>query len=156
MNGVILQMARTNDKEGAVALRPAGETILPEDVEKRILTACKTIRALPDRDRRFQVVSGCWPEVVRSVEDAYGYTDVAFPKFRPKPSDVSDMLVALSWARCLEDNEFKLVWWRSFDISFRHIGLRLHRSDETARSRYRGVVVKLWWYVNYELEAIGG
>jgi hypothetical protein len=120
---------------------------IPE-IERRIMRACKTIRALPDRDKRFHVVESWWPEVVRSAEEAYGYTEAAMPKFRPTPYDVSDVLNALAWARGLEKREWRMVWWRSFDLSFRQIGRRIGRSDETARRQYRDVIIKLWGSAN--------
>jgi hypothetical protein len=118
------------------------------EVERRILRACKTLRALPDPDRRFQWVKAAWPEVIRSSEDAYGYTDAAMPRFRPSPRDVSDMLLALSWARCLEWKEFRLIWWRSSEVSFGHMAGRIHRSDETARRWYRDATLKVWLAAN--------
>lgn len=130
-----------------VALRPntTDRGLAVRDVEERILRACKTIRALPDREKRFQCYSSLWPEVVQSAEDAYGYSEAIMPRFRPTPADVSDCLVALEWARPIEKRLFKLVWWRSFGISFRHIGIRLGRSDETARQRYRDVILNIWY-----------
>lgn len=117
-------------------------------VEQRLLRACQTLRAVPDPDRRFQWVGTAWPEIVRSVEDAYGYTDERVPRFRPSPTDVSDYLRVLAWARVVEWRDFRLVWWRSFDISFRHIGLRIHKSDETARRQYRDTILRIWHEAN--------
>lgn len=117
------------------------------DVERRITRAFKTLRALPDPDRRFGSGSS-WPEVLQSHEDAYGYTEVAMPRFRPTHFDVGDMLTALDWVRCLTKSDRKLVWWRSFDVSFKQIGLRLGRSDETARRRYRDVMIQIWIEAN--------
>lgn len=118
------------------------------DVERRFLRSCKTLRAVPDRERRFHQVESCWPEFVREVSEAYGYTEATMPKFRPTPFDVSDMLTALAWARALQDNEFRLAWWRSFDLSFGQISRRIGRSDETARRHYRDVMIKLWTRAN--------
>lgn len=115
------------------------------EVERRIRRACKTLHALPDPDSKFRWIGSAWPEVVQSSADAYGYTEETMPRFRPTPADVSDYLVALSWARGIPWSEFRLVWWRSFDISFRHIGLRIHRSDETARNRYHDVIARIWY-----------
>jgi hypothetical protein len=119
------------------------------EVERRFLRACKTIRALPDPERRFQVVESAWPEFTRDAADAYGYTEVELPRFRPKPADVSDMLDALAWARPLQKNEWKLAWMRSFDLSFKMIGVRIGRSDETARRYYREVMIKVWGEANH-------
>lgn len=118
------------------------------DVERRILRACKTLRALPDPDRRFHWIRTAWPEVLQSKDDAYGYTEAIIPRFRPTPSDVSDMLPALAWARGMDWKDFRLVWWRSFDISFGHIAARINRSDETARRWYRDATLRIWHEAN--------
>lgn len=118
------------------------------DVEKRFLRACKTCRALPDRERRFHRVCGGWPEIVRDAAEAYGYSDATLPRFRPTPFDVSDMLTALAWARGLQPTEFRLAWSRSFDLSFGQIGRKIGRSDETARRYYKDVIVKVWANAN--------
>lgn len=118
------------------------------NIERRLLRACKTLRALPDPERKYQQIHNCWPDTVRSVEDAYGYTDISFPRFKPSPADVSDMLIALAWVRGLEHDEFKLIWWRSFDVSYRHMGNKLHRSDEFARYKYRDAMLKVWHAAN--------
>jgi len=116
------------------------DSLTTEDVERRILRACKTLRALPDPTRKFQWVGSAWPEVKRSALEAYGYTEIAMPRFKPTPADVSDYLIALAWARPVNWADFRFVWWRSFDLSFRTIGDRIHQSDETARRRYRTVL----------------
>lgn len=118
------------------------------DVERRFLRSCKTLRALPDRERRFHTVESSWPEYVREAAEAYGYNEAAMPRFRPTPFDVSDMLTALAWARGLQPNEFRLAWWRSFDLSFGQISRRIGKSDETARRYYRDVIVKTWAKAN--------
>lgn len=118
------------------------------EVERRILRACKTLRAVPDPERRFFTQHTAWPEMVRSIEDAYGYTEAVMPRFRPKPADVTDYLLALSWARCMIWKDFRLIWWRSFDVSFKQIGLRVNRSDETARLWYRDAILRIWHEAN--------
>lgn len=122
--------------------------ILITDIEDRLLRACETLRAVPDPDKKFQWLNSQWPEVVRSVEDAYGYNDAPMPRFRPSPADVSDMLVALGWARPLDKKEFRLIWWRSFRMSFKHIGFRIYKSDETARRYYKDALIKCWHQAN--------
>lgn len=133
---------------GALAVRERANTALlrltPAEVERRILRACKTIRALPDRERKFQITHNAWPDMVRDVADAYGYTEERMPRFNPSPADVSDCLVALEWVRGLNRQEWRLIWARSFGFSFRHIGLRIGRSDETARRFYRDAILNVW------------
>lgn len=122
------------------------ELLIITDVERRLMRAFKTLRVLPDRD--FVNRKSVWPEVLQSHEDAYGYTEVAMPRFRPTPFDVGDMLNALDWVRGLSKNDCRLLWWRSFDVSFRQIGIRLGRSDETARRRYRDIMIQVWHSAN--------
>lgn len=129
--------------------RPQIGQLMITDVERRILRACKTLRAIPDPTRKYQTIHNFWPEILQSKDDAYGYTEVSMPRFRPSPKDVSDMLIALAWARGLEKRDFRLVWWKSFDISFRQIGIRLHRSDETARRWYKDALLKVWHCANF-------
>lgn len=126
-----------------------------DKVERRFIRACKTIRALPDLEKRFLRHNNGWPDFVRDHNDAYGYTEVALPRFRPNPFDVSDVLTALAWGRKLQRNEWKLVELRSFDLSFGQIGRSIRRSDETARRHYRDVMLKVWAEAN-AIRAIPG
>lgn len=149
MRGMVIEMA--SKRRRLVPVDVSRGAMLVSDVEKRVLRACKTIRALPDNEKRFQILRNNWPAVIQATEDAYGYTETAFPRFRPSPADVSDCLTALAWMRAIPRREFKLVWWRSFGISFRHIGLRLGRSDETARQRYRDAILGIWYEANKQV-----
>lgn len=124
------------------------QPLLVTEVEQRLLRACKTLRAMPDKEARFQVIRTCWPATADDPDEAYGYTEETLPKFRPSPSDVSDYLVALHWIRGIPRREFKLVWWRSFGVSFKHIAIRLGRSDDTARNRYKDVILGAWYAAN--------
>lgn len=144
------QMASKRKRPPAtVEADPVPDEIPALEVERRLLTACKTIRALPDRDRKFFTVKAMWPDVVRETSDAYGYTEAMMPRFRPSPRDVSDCLVALAWARCLEKREFRFIWWRSFDLSYRAIANKIHRSHEDARRKYRDAILLCWYHANW-------
>lgn len=124
------------------------DEILIDQVERRVMRAFKTLRVLPDPDRRFSAGRSAWPEILQLREEAYGYTEVSMPRFRPTHFDVGDMLTALDWVRVLTKSDRKLVWWRSFDVSFNQIGLRLGRSDETARRRYKDAMIQIWIEAN--------
>jgi hypothetical protein len=114
------------------------------DVERRMHRAICTINALPDPERRFQVMHNLWPQMVRSSEEAYGYEEERAPRFKPTPADVSDCLVALAWARAINRADFRVVRWRAHGFSYRWISTRLHRSHEHVRQRYRDIVLRLW------------
>jgi hypothetical protein len=121
------------------------------EIEDRIIVACKTIRALPDKEKRFFQTESAWPDFVRDASEAYGYTEATTPRFRPSPSDVTDCLVALAWARGIDKKEFRLIWMRSYELSFGTIGRAIYKSDETARRYYRDVLVKLWAVANKKI-----
>ena len=118
-----------------------------ETIEGRILTALKTLRALPDPDARvlaqFKGQAVSWPEVVHEHGQAYGYGEVKARPFRPSPRDVSRMLGDLAWLQGIDKPLFRLIWWRSFDLPFSFIGARIGRSPETARRRYREAIMEV-------------
>lgn len=123
------------------------------EVETRILRACKTIRALPDRERRFFQVESGWPDYVRDAAEAYGYNETGMPRFRPSPTDVGDCLNALAWANGISKVDFRLVWLRSKGLSFGTISRIIHRSDETARRYYKDAVIRIWANANRKVQA---
>jgi hypothetical protein len=106
------------------------------------------MRALPDREKHFFRYKTLWPAVLRTLEEAYGYDETRLPRFRPTPADVSDCLTALSWARGLAEDKFKLIFLRSCDLSFRTIAERIahgrRKSDETVRRWYKDAVIVCW------------
>lgn len=117
-------------------------------VQDRIMTAMQTLRALPDKERRFFIVKSSSPDYIHDYIDAYNSVEEVMPKFRPTPADVSDCLVALSWVRHMEKNQWRLLWWRSFELSFGLIGKYIGRSDETARKRFDDAITDAWCAAN--------
>lgn len=124
------------------------ERVSRTEVGNRLMTAMQTLRAVPDRERRFFVPRSSSPDYIRSYIDAYDPDDDIQPRFQPTPFDVSDYLTALSWVRHLDKHEWKILWWRSFGLSFGVIGKQIGRSDETARMRYENAVTEAWISAN--------
>ena len=118
------------------------------DVELRLMTAMKTLRAVPDRERRFFIVKSSSPDYVREYIDAYDPDDDVQARFQPTPADVSDYLIALSWVRHLDRPAWQILWARSFDLSFGLIGKQIGRSDETARKRFETALTDAWIAAN--------
>lgn len=118
------------------------------DVEDRLIRAMRTLRAVPDRERRFFVVKSGMPEHIQQQIDAYASVEAVAPRFQPTPFDISDYLRALSWARHLPKHQWKIVWWRSFNLSFGLIAQYIGRSDETARRKYREAITDVWSAAN--------
>lgn len=127
------------------------ELSLPS-IEQRALRACKTIRALPDRETRYLRVgcSSIWRETLHdwnAYDGEVAQAELAKKvRFVPTPADVSDCLPMLEiCCQALDKREFKLIWWRSFDnVSFATMAARIGRSDETARRRFNEAVDKIW------------
>lgn len=121
------------------------------DVERRLLRACKTLRALPDRERGWQVVRSLWPAgpaetaLIDQVD-----LHVRPPKFVPTPKDVGDYLVALSWLKGIKKEQFRFLWWRSCQLSFGWMSRRIgYLSDETCRRRYKEIILNAWYAANW-------
>ena len=142
-----LHFERGERKQVAPQIK-GSEKISRSEAKDRILTAMKTIRALPDKERRFFVVKSSGPEYVQEYIDAYASVEAIAPKFRPTPFDVSDCLNALSWLRHLKKSSWQIVWWRSFDISYGQIAEYIGRSDETARKRFEEAITDAWAAAN--------
>lgn len=117
-------------------------------VEMRIMRALKTCRAIPDPDSwfwpKFTGARIGWPDVVNNYWEAYEAEMAPEPKFRPTPRDCQDMLPAMEWLRGLKKKEFKLLWWRSLDLSFKQIAINIHRHEETARRWYGDALKKVY------------
>lgn len=116
-------------------------------VIRRVDRAMKTLRAVPDPERRFQFIHNGWPPYVQEAIDAYGSVE-SKERFRPTPFDVSDYLTALAWCRKLEKNEWRILWWRSFDLSYGLIAKYIGKSDETVRRRYENIITDVWIAAN--------
>jgi hypothetical protein len=118
------------------------------EVERRVLRGMMTLRALPDRERRFFIQRSSLPEHVQEQMDAYASVEASVPKFRPTPEDVSQYLTSLSWMRHQTKHMWNIVWWRSFGLSFGIIAEYIGRSDETARRKYKEAIIEAWQAAN--------
>jgi hypothetical protein len=138
---------RERERAPRIAITPA-EPIDPVDVERRVLRAMQTLRAVPDRERRYWSSKSIWPDYVREHMDAYASVEAPMPRFRPTPADISDYLTALSWVRHLSRSDWRLLWWRSFGFSFGLMGKYVGKSDETVRRHYRDAMIDVWTAAN--------
>ena len=132
--------------KGPVATETAMCSII--ECEERIMRAMRTLRAMPDKERRFFVLKSGMPAHVQEQIDAYAAVDARPPRFAPTPFDVGDYLTALSWARHLPRNQWRILWWRSFGLSFGQIAAYIGRSDETARRNFKEAIIDAWTAAN--------
>ena len=123
---------RRSDKEGvarcATLLRRA---ILTND-------------ALPDRYRQ-----RTWPDYIRAPGDAYGYSEVRPPKFRPSPRDVSNMLPVMDWLCWLGEKtnggrDVKLVMARARGVPWWRLAQRHGRSERQVQRWFDGAVAAIY------------
>jgi hypothetical protein len=136
-------------KSNAGPVRKTENEFAPQHaIEKRLMTAMKTIRALPDKERAYLTMKGASIPYLREYIDAYNSSDVKVAVFIPRPKDISDCLVALSWVRHVDKKLWKIMWLRSFDLSFGLIARYIGRSDETARRWYREGITDAWVAAN--------
>lgn len=126
----------------------AGARVSRTDVERRLLTAMRTLRAMPDRERRFFIVKSSSPDYVQESVTAYAAVEDVAPRFQPTPADVGDCLTALAWVRHLDRSAWQILWWRSFELSFGLIGKYIGRSDEAARKRFEASITDAWIAAN--------
>lgn len=124
------------------------ERVSRSDVQHRLMTAMKTLRAMPDRERRFFIVKSSSPDYVQESITAYAAVEDIGPRFQPTPAEIGDCLTALAWVRHLDIAAWRILWWRSFDLSFGVIGKYIGRSDETARKRFETAVTDAWIAAN--------
>lgn len=119
------------------------------EVERRMLRAIRTIRVLPDKETSYFSLRNSMPPYVREAIDAYNSDpQVTELRFVPSPFDVSDCLLALSWARHLSLSDWRILTWRAFELSFGQIAHYIGRSDETARRRYGNIITDVWATAN--------
>jgi hypothetical protein len=72
-------------------------------VRELIRRAILTLAVLPDPDARYRHhPRSSWPDIIRSVAEAYGYTAPTVRRFAPSPRDISRYLIVLDW----------LAWYR--------------------------------------------
>lgn len=125
-----------------------GRRLSRNEVWEKLEASMRTLRALPDKERRFFVVKSGYPDFVRDYIDAYGSVEEIAPKFQPTPSQISEYLEVLSWARHLERREWQILWWRSFGTSYGVIAKYIGRSDEAARKRFENALTDVWIAAN--------
>jgi hypothetical protein len=110
--------------------------------------AVRTLRALPKDDPHR--IKNSWPDVIRDPLEAYGYTEVGYPRFRPSPRDVSVMLQVLGWITWLQHRtgsdgprDATVIVERAFQTPWWVLAQRFHRSDRTIQRWYDGAVTRI-------------
>lgn len=124
------------------------------DVERRIITAFKTLRALPDREAGWLRFKSNYPDYLREWSDFVGVQHVSIePQPRPLSKDIDDMHVALGWLVNVpmsiekRKKDERILILMSLGYSLRQVADRMKvRSPETIRSR-KNYLIKCCWGV---------
>jgi hypothetical protein len=122
-----------------------------DEFEERILTACKTDRALPDPDSRFQegrpLRQPIWHKAAREWTE-YGAEEIKV-EFRPTPQQVEDWGIVMPWCATLDKKDFRIIWLRSRGLFFTEIADRMlawgtRLSHDTAQRRFDRAIQRLY------------
>lgn len=107
--------------------------------------------ALPDKYRQRS-----WPDYLQSSADAYGYTDVRPPKFKPTPKDVSNLLPVMAWLAWLREQnngerDFKIIMGRARNIAWWRLAQRYGRSERQVQRWFDGAVAAIYGHFEKEV-----
>lgn len=92
-------------------------------VEARLKEAADTLRRLPlPRPRGY---FSAWPEPVRSVHEAYGYTPARVRLGPPAPGAVDRLDEVLAWMGWLEAEDIRVLWARAAGVPWKPLCQRL-------------------------------
>ena len=115
-----------------------------ERIKRRLAEAADTLKRLP-AVRCFPAhhMTG-WPDIVRSVYEAYGYAQAEVRLPPPLPAAIDDMerIIALTMAR-LDDDERWLVWAKACRRGDYEIAKRLKCSRTTIWRRWLSALAKM-------------
>jgi hypothetical protein len=100
-----------------------------EDVTDRLEQAFKTLRNMPDKERRFLSARSNWPDYVRKYyEGGIDYKSVPKIRLVPSAEDITKMDEALEWLRWITKCRHRdtatlgrIVWARAEGFSWREI-----------------------------------
>ncbi len=112
----------------------------PEQVEERLEEAVDVLSRLPEE--KVQGYFSAWPEIVRSIHDAFGWHDPVMKRPWPSPASIDRMEEALTWIRFLELEDGKLVWARVEKTPWKQICWQFGITRTTANRRWQyGIAV---------------
>ena len=104
-------------------------------IADRIREAMRTVRHLPsDKPAGHRAA---WPNIVRRVSEAYGYTRTALPSLPPTPAMIDRMDEALDWLWILGSDDRRLVVARACAVPVKILAKNAHCSRETIRRKHQ-------------------
>lgn len=108
--------------------------------------AILTITHLPDREQTWLRKQTSTLDVIRTLEEAYGYDDARRPPFRPTARDVDNCLIVMGWLAALKhephpgNRDYKIIWARAFNCPWHKLAAKHGRSDKTMQRWYEHAI----------------
>jgi hypothetical protein len=125
----------------------AGDFDAPAIVETLVERAVLTLLALPNKEKRaLSKCGGAWPEVVRSVEEAYGYTPPRVRRFHPTAKDMTNLLTVwawLAWLKRKSDSDYRLVVAVALSTQWHVLVVKYGVNERTVRRWHDAAICQL-------------
>ncbi len=122
------------DLKSVSAMAPGDWNV--EVVRRWLEEAAQTLRALPNRERG--TLGGgraAWPEVVRAVEEAYGYSDAAM-RVLPSAAAIARLDAVIGWlAKFRDPIDINLAWGWALGVPWEKLGARYRLTPRWMRQR---------------------
>ncbi len=118
----------------------------PSLVEERLVEAADVLKRLPEE--RVQGYFSAWPEIVRSVHDAFGWHDPVLKRPWPSPSSIDRMDETMTWLGWLEPDVAKIVWFRASGSRWKSICARVGLQRTAVHQRYLFGHCVIAWRLN--------
>ena len=115
-------------------------------VEERFVEAAGVLKRLPEE--RVQGYFSVWPEVVRSVHDAFGWHEPVLRRPWPSPASIDRMDETISWLRWLEPDVAKIVWLRASGNRWKSICVEVGLQRTAVHQRYLFGQCVIAWRLN--------
>ncbi len=113
-----------------------GRTVPSRDMAARLATAADTLKRLPASGLRPHGVRSAWPDVVRSVQEAYGYERARMRPPPPTPEAIDDLDRCLDLVRTLSPDDQRLVWARALGARWQPLCRKFGVSRSTLWRRW--------------------
>src|SRR5205823_5880726 len=110
-------------------------------IEERFEEAAHTLRRLPDS--RVPGYFNTWPQIVRSVYDAFGWERARMPRIAPSPQAICRMEETITWLPWLEPDDARIVWLRAEGVRWKPICYQVGLTRQTAWARWVAALITI-------------
>ena len=115
-------------------------------VEEQLVESAGVLKRLPEE--RGQGDFSAWPEIGRSVYDAFGWHDPVLKRPWPSPASIDRMDKAMIWLQWLEPDVAKIVWLRASGDRWKRICGKVGLQRTAVHQRYLFGHCVIAWRLN--------